>query len=161
MAVALAQVAPNQVASQGVAHDARRREARVPIGRVAIVRDGDEPVEVRLLDLTREGCRIESEQPLTGDTVLRLGIAGIGPVDAVVRWSDGTDYGCEFTIPLPEGAVTSAIACNVTTLPIARAIELRRPTVGKWSRPARIALLLGIMVGPWVAVGGIGLLALR
>lgn len=133
----------------------------MPIGRVAILRDGDEPVEVRLLDLTREGCRIETSQPLGKDMALPLGIAGIGPVEAVVRWSTGQEYGCEFTIPLPEGAVTSAVACNVTTLPIARAIELRRPMVGKWSRAGRLALLAGIMVGPWVAIGGVALLAAR
>ncbi len=133
----------------------------MPIGRVAIVRDGDAPVEVRLVDLTRDGCRIESDQVLAEGSVLRLGVAGIGRVDAIVRWSDEDSYGCEFTLPLPEGAVTAAVACNVASLPIERAIELRRPAVAKWSRPARFALIGAIMVGPWVAIGALALVALR
>lgn len=128
---------------------------------MAILRDGDEPVEVRLLDLTREGCRIESEQPLGPGMTVRLGIAGIGPVDAIVRWSGGASYGCEFTLPLPEGSVTAAVACNVATLPIGRAIELRRPTLRKWPRAGRTVMLAGLAVGPWIVIGGVALLALR
>jgi hypothetical protein len=138
----------------------RRNAPREPIGRVAILREGCHPLEVRLYDLTREGCRIDTERPLVQDSMIRLGIAGIGQVDAQVLWGSEHGYGCKFAIPLRQGAVTAALSCNVANLPIASAIELRGNGVDKWSRVARTLFLMAYIVVPWAAIGGVAYLIL-
>lgn len=139
----------------------RRHAPRQPIGRVAILRADCEPLEVRLLDLTREGCRIGTDRPLEVDRTIRLGIAGIGQVDAEVLWGNESGYGCSFVVPLRQGAVTAALSCNVATLPIAAAIEYRGNAPEKWPVIARVAFLVAYISVPWAVIAGIAYLALR
>lgn len=68
------------------------------------------PGKGTLVDLSRVGWRITSEQPMTRGTTLSLRVCLPGqpaPLDvehAIVRWADGTEFGVELISLRPESA---------------------------------------------------------
>ncbi|HEV2596689.1 MAG TPA: PilZ domain-containing protein [Sphingomicrobium sp.] len=74
------------------------RKDRRPIATDAVVRraDGTE-LNVRLADLSDEGCRIESEpEPLRIGEWIEIVVSSSGSVKAQVRWALGTSAGAKF-----------------------------------------------------------------
>lgn len=126
----------------------RRDEDRVPVGRACVLRvAGRPPVHSALLDLTRHGCRIRTGERLgIGQSVL-LGLAGVGTVEAIVMWGEGTQYGCEFIGALRPGAVSDATRGNVVSFDIAPAEQSFKLT------PRQRLLTLAIYgLAPWMAI---------
>lgn len=131
--------------------DDRRNEDRVVVERTGTLGTGiGTPEFITVADLTRDGCRIESATELETGSTIHLGIAGVGMVEAEVRWRNGLTHGCAFVQPLPSGAVTAAIMSNVYPFPLGTEPVA---VAAKASGRASGALLLGITVGGWAIVG--------
>jgi hypothetical protein len=58
--------------------------------------------EIYLLDLSYEGCGVESAAPLAPGQALKLSVLNRGAIDAVVRWVQGGKAGLAFTPPESE-----------------------------------------------------------
>lgn len=131
--------------------DDRRNEARVAVERTGTLGTGiGTPEFITVADLTRDGCRIDSPTELETGSTIRLGIAGVGLIEAEVRWRNGATHGCAFVQPLPSGAVTAAIMSNVYPFPLgSEPVAIPAKVSGRASG----ALLLGITVSGWAAVG--------
>ncbi len=133
--------------------DDRRIEDRVPVERTGTLRLAEQPPEAIIVaDLTRDGCRIDSPVPLAPGTEIGVGIAGVGVVQAEVRWRKGSVHGCAFAEPLRSGAVTAAVMSNVhpfpgSAEPVAISPKLSVRTSG--------ALLVAVAASGWAMVGAL------
>ncbi|MXO68437.1 hypothetical protein GRI72_06315 [Altererythrobacter marinus] len=59
------------------------------------------PKDIRVLDLSEHGCRFYDKfGSLTAGTRISIRIGPIGPIIAVVRWSQGQTVGVEFDDPI-------------------------------------------------------------
>jgi hypothetical protein len=74
---------------------ARRERRPVSLRGVAVREDGSS-VEVLLLDLSYEGCRLESPVAFNPNEILKLAVLGRGGIDARVRWWRGGRAGLIF-----------------------------------------------------------------
>ena len=132
----------------------RREEDRISVGRACVLRAaGRPPVHSALLDLTRHGCRIRTGHPLAVGESVRLGLAGVGTIEASVVWSEGTQYGCEFIGSLRPGAVSDATRGNVVNFDVSPAAK-----PFKWSPRQRVLTLAAYALTPWLAIGAAVLL---
>jgi hypothetical protein len=53
--------------------------------------------DLRVLDLSYDGCRISASQALAPGTNLKISVVGLGPaIEATVRWADGGKAGLRF-----------------------------------------------------------------
>ncbi|MES3100247.1 PilZ domain-containing protein [Sphingomonas faeni] len=129
----------------------RRADTRVSLARTGTLRLADAPSsrEVRIADLNRDGCRVESILPLSIDQAVTIGIPGIGQNAARITWVGQWDYGCQFDTPLPAGSVTAAMTDNVHDLGYA---ALRAPATFKWAPRGRLVLLGAISLAGWTAI---------
>jgi hypothetical protein len=71
----------------------RRRHVRM---RGYIVIDDGTHHEINLLDLSYEGCRIETKARLKAGQAGKLSVLRRGAIDAVVRWAKGSQAGLAF-----------------------------------------------------------------
>lgn len=75
------------------------------------------PRDVWVTDISRTGCRFYDRfGNLKPGTVISIRLAGIGPIEAVVRWLDQHVNGVEFTQPLYD-AVYDHICDNLSEKP--------------------------------------------
>ena len=154
---------PQPAQSVTASNSDRRIDERVGIQRSAVLRIDDRTsIPVMLVDLTRDGCLIETDAVLTADQRIELGLAGIGAVTARVVRSSTVGYGCEFLQRLPSGAVTDASRGNVVRLEglsVGAATPLR-PSA-KLSPRQQMAAMVAVGVGGWVVIGAVAALLLR
>ena len=77
---------------------AARRDPRHPmvLPAFAILGDGS-TVELTILDLSYDGCRVEVPVAFLPKTRLKLSVPRLGKLDAEVRWCDGNVAGLCFT----------------------------------------------------------------
>lgn len=131
----------------------RRADARVSLARTGTLRLHDETTsrEIRIADLNRDGCRIESVLPLRLDQSVVVGIPGVGQREARISWAGARDYGCQFDLPLPPGSVTAAMTDNVYGLGAATG-TIRAPATFKWQPRGRLLLLGVLSLAGWTAV---------
>lgn len=88
---------------------AERRDAqRVPVGSAATARRQSVPIDVVILDLSRDGCLIETDAALREGMKISLGIGGIPLRQADVVRRAGGQYGCRFRVPLTADEVNRA-----------------------------------------------------
>lgn len=88
---------------------AERRDAqRIPVGSAATARRQATAIDVVILDLSRDGCLIESDAALREGMKISLGIAGIRVRQADVVRRAGREYGCRFPVPLTADEVRRA-----------------------------------------------------
>ena len=102
-----------------LADGADRRAAYRPVyNRTAIIRRSDDIArEVGIGDLTRDGCRLKTDEVLEPGENIKVGIGGIGLRSAQVVWRGTEGYGCRFDHPLAPGSITAAfLPSNVSTL---------------------------------------------
>lgn len=138
----------------------RRGRQRIGIQRTAVLRlAGHPPVPITLVDLTRDGCLIETDTVLVAEQQIELGIAGIGTVGARVVRSGTIGYGCEFGTTLPSGAITNAGRANVVQIET----EMTAPAAemapaGKVSPRRRLLAVLAIVTLPWATIAGVSIL---
>ncbi len=135
----------------------RRGRQRIGIQRSAVLRlAGHPPIPITLVDLTRDGCLIETDAVLAADQQIELGIAGIGTVGARVVRSGTIGYGCEFAETLPSGAITNASRANVVQLESDMAMaSADTAPASKISPRQRLLAIAAIVTLPWAAAAGI------
>ena len=86
----------------------RRSSARPALGRPGTIRiDAGEPIAILVSDLTRDGCRIETDAELSPDIEVQIGLAHIGLTAGRIVWRSRAQYGCRFDMPLPPGTITA------------------------------------------------------
>ena len=133
--------------------DDRRAEDRVTVERTGTLRLAEHPPEAIIVaDLTRDGCRIDAPVPLAPGTMIGVGIAGVGTVQAEVRWRNGATHGCAFVEPLRSGAVTAAVMSNVHPFP--GGTDAVAPSPKLSSRTSGM-VLAGIAASGWAMVGAL------
>jgi hypothetical protein len=79
---------------------ARRQRREVEMRAYAVRVDG-EIVDLRVLDLTYDGCGIETDADWKTGEELKLSVLGCGAVKARVRWSRGRKAGLRFEVDAP------------------------------------------------------------
>lgn len=135
----------------------RRADMRLSIDRPAVLRMEDRVYEIRVDDLTRNGCRITTNVDLQVETVVKLGFAGVGQSRAeIVRREELGDsfvYGCYFEQPLPPGAVTASTGNNICRLlDDGQMIENFSLAEVKLRGRYRVLLIMGISSALWAAI---------
>jgi hypothetical protein len=77
---------------------AARRDSRRPVGLRAFALLSDHrSIELKILDLSYDGCRVEAPVAFLPNTRLKLSVPRLGELDAEVRWCDGNIAGLCFT----------------------------------------------------------------
>ena len=143
----------------------RRADMRLSIDRPAVLRTEDGVHEIRVDDLTRNGCRITANVDVAVDSVVTLGFAGVGQSRAqIVRREQRGDafvYGCYFEHPLPSGAVTASTRNNIDRLSADdQPIEAFSPAEVKLATRHRALLIIGISSALWAVIASGLLVAL-
>lgn len=141
--------------------DERRTVERTTLGRRGVLRLPDSrSIEVTVLDLTRDGCRVETGEPVPAGTNVEIGIGNLGRMKASVMWRSDDGLGCAFDTPLPPGAITAALGpSNIVSFPAEAAAEVAgAPAIahaGKFKPRTRLMMLVGATALSWIAVGGL------
>lgn len=80
-----------------------KRKHRVDVRHKGVLVDSEGvATDVVVLDISADGCRLETDgTPMIGEHV-RLRVGRIGNYPAQVRWALGTEAGLEFTGPVEE-----------------------------------------------------------
>lgn len=74
-----------------------RRKAGVDI---AVRELGQTRMGARVIDVSLEGCKVETNSPLRTGTQVWVTLPGLRPQAARVVWSRGYTAGCRFALPL-------------------------------------------------------------
>jgi hypothetical protein len=77
---------PNPAAMKLDANPIERRERRPVVMRATAIRGDGSMSEIYLLDLSYEGCGIETPVPLEAGEAIKLSVLRRGAIDAHVRW---------------------------------------------------------------------------
>lgn len=80
----------------------RQDRRRVQLRGHAIV-DGTQTIDLAVVDLTYDGCCVEAPIRLKAAQTIKLSVAGLGVIDAQVRWWKDGKAGLQFG-PVPEPA---------------------------------------------------------
>lgn len=137
-------------------HDSRDIE-RTTLDRRGVLRiAGDAtPVDVFVLDLTRDGCGIRGTAPVEPGDRVEIGIANLGRIPATILWRGDNGFGCMFDHPLPAGSVTAALGpCNIMPFPLDTATA-PAPVNTKLSPRARLIIIFGSGILSWTAIGAL------
>ena len=148
-----------QTANRTIEKADRRAAARLVLGRPGTIRfDTGEAIEVTVIDLNRDGCRILTDAAITPGAEFSIGLAHVGHSRARVVWRGQNGYGCDFLRSLSPGSVTAAFeASNVAHFPIGKPpISTLRPK--KWSPRSRLIFLFGTTAASWLTLGFAALL---
>jgi hypothetical protein len=90
-----------------VAADERRSQARRRLHlETALAASGD---EVLIHDISITGVLLETNAELEPFESLQFDLPEIGATQAVVVWSSGHYFGCEFAKPIPKSAISAAL----------------------------------------------------
>ena len=65
--------------------------------------------EVAILDLSLTGALLETSTPMLVGADFEIELPHAGRVEAVVEWSSGEYYGCQFTQPISPAALSAAL----------------------------------------------------
>lgn len=77
---------------------AARRDPRRAVELRAFARlNGDQSIELTILDLSYDGCRVEAPVTFLPNTQLKLSVPRLGELRAEVRWCEGNIAGLCFT----------------------------------------------------------------
>jgi hypothetical protein len=76
-----------------------QREARQTLMRRAITAINGRAEEIRLRNISAMGALVECDVPVAPGTQLTLDIVGVGPVTGIVRWSQASRFGMQFSEP--------------------------------------------------------------
>jgi hypothetical protein len=131
-----------------------------------IVREVDATVRVAhsgahdalVMNLSVSGCLVDTSIDIVeGDTV-SIGINGLGMISGEVIRRKGHTYGLRFSSPLSNAEIAEAGRHDVVVLfrpePEA-AFETSMPNPDRWSRRARLSILLAASGLTWAVIGAI------
>lgn len=116
----------NQIATQPNGQPERRRADRAALRLAATMRTGGgkSRVQVRLIDISTHGCRIDCTSTVEADTWLWLSVAGLETQYCRVAWQCQEFVGLEFATPLAE-AVLDRLLQSQQQMPETTIKELR------------------------------------
>ena len=77
--------------------------------------------DVLIHDISPTGALLETEAKLEPFEMLHFHLPEAGETEAVVVWSSGHYFGCEFTKPISKGAVSAAMLRSPVTAAVAPA----------------------------------------
>ena len=80
---------------------------RIIVTRATLRKQGDEPSEATLRDLSVYGCRLACASEHDVGDRLWLRLKGSMPVPATVIWNDGDHIGCRFDEPIERALMRS------------------------------------------------------
>ena len=90
-----------------LATDERRSQKRRRLHlEAALATSGD---EVLIHDISATGVLLETDAELEAFESLQFDLPEIGATQAVVIWSSGRYFGCEFTTPISKAAISAAL----------------------------------------------------
>jgi hypothetical protein len=114
--------------------------------------EGD-PYDIHVTDLSREGCRFKSDQPIAIGSNVRIGLSGAGSATCEVVWHRDGHYGCRFHAPLDDTDLGQAFS-GPTVLHIRAPAEfLPAPVeIGKYPTRTRALIFIGGAAVLWTAV---------
>ena len=101
---------------------AKREGRRAVEMRAFVVRPNNEIVDVRVLDLSYNGCGIETPSPLARDEVVKVSVLGRGAMPAKVRWYKSRKAGLLF---FPEQAADTTLQTRPARMAITAEALLR------------------------------------
>lgn len=82
----------------------KRRDRRTPVALNVEIRHLGRAL-CKVVDISVHGARLITYSGLNVGTTIRLRLPLIGEVEAVVKWADDFNAGCQFTKPLPADAL--------------------------------------------------------
>ncbi|WP_345862723.1 PilZ domain-containing protein [Sphingomonas qilianensis] len=138
--------------------DNRQAERRAVQAGATLRDDNEAPIDAELIDLSTSGCQVALQGELVVPSMVTIGVAGIGRIDACVVRRDGDRYGCAFIEPLTAAAVAAAravetvVPLSASALPTPAPAEQALPEQVRLSIRSRVLLIVGSAVTAWGAV---------
>ena len=86
----------------------RRRDRRTPVALDAEIGNLGRAL-CKVVDISVHGARLITYSGLKVSTLIRLRLPLIGEIEAVVKWADDYNAGCQFTKPLPADALQNLL----------------------------------------------------
>lgn len=83
------------------------RMPRIELSCTAWVREDADIYRTRTINISQGGMSVEGDERLCADSKVIVSLAGLGPIDGVVKWKEGDRYGIGFNRVL---AVTELMA---------------------------------------------------
>ncbi len=117
-----------------------RREARLT-GKIRRTTGARE--EVRLLDLSPGGCRLDGASYKVGEKVW-ISIGGLTPIEGQVRWVSGEAAGLQFQAPLYPAMADHLVNTGQTAAPV-------RPTWTPRARTGEVSTVSGGARAGWIS----------
>lgn len=119
--------------------DQRRAERREANARSTVRRDGIEPFDATVLDVSQTGLRMDCPLDLAIGAEVSVGLAGVGARAATVSWRKGRTYGCAFAEPLDEQEVRDAFTRQTVVQVVFPAAEPEEEALPEAAAPAAAA----------------------
>jgi hypothetical protein len=88
----------------------RRGSPRVAIELPAVVRTGGRLYRASLFDLSMQGARLSSKEPIQFGEAIYLQVGGLACLKCFLRWKTGSDFGVVFDSPLPMQVIASVLS---------------------------------------------------
>ena len=78
-----------------------RRSERIEVDTTTRLKPNDwSSLEVRLVDLSAEGFRVQCDAAVLRGALVRIALPGIGEAEAQVSWRRRGEFGARFTVPI-------------------------------------------------------------
>ena len=87
--------------TQKLSPSRRRSSPRANTAAHVLVTTNGRTVRGELCDISTSGARIRTRTPVVADSSVHLGISGMPPLRAFVRWADKDELGLSFAAPIP------------------------------------------------------------
>lgn len=87
--------------TQKLSPSRRRSSPRANTAARVILTSNGRPVPAQLCDISTSGARVRTSRPIVPDSTVLLGVPGLPPLRAFVRWADEEELGLSFTAPIP------------------------------------------------------------
>ena len=137
-----------------------RAAQRYPSELDSTVRQGSDPLDATVLDLSTHGFAIEAAEELKVGENISIGLSGIGVRTARIVWQEAGRFGCEFKQPLQHFEVAGAFsASTVVAAPFAAQATAPavvkfsvEPHVERWPLRSRVALMVSTSAALWAAI---------
>jgi hypothetical protein len=145
--------------------DDRRAADRVAVGAETTMRVDGTPLSAEVEDISETGCliRLTAGVALSVGDKVRIGLPGTGAFDAEIVRVAGNATGCRFVRPLSADQLAAAFASDVVVAGewSPEQTPADRPDPDKLSVRTRLAIIVGLSVGLWVAIGTVVYALLR
>lgn len=136
--------------------------ARYPSELGSTVRQGGEPLDAVVLDISTHGFSIKPDGGLKVGDEISIGLSGIGTRAARIVWRETDRFGCEFKHPILHSEVVRAFsaltvvagefAAPIVAAPPATLEFAPEPVIERWPVRTRVTIILGASAALWSAL---------